>query len=101
MQYDVRQLSDVLFDVTDKWFQFGECLEVPDARLRMTEGMAGVRACLNAVLKLWLQGSEDEEPYWEDLVDALKRIGNARLARHIGERYLQIKGECWLIAFFW
>ena len=89
-------LSNVLFDVTPKWYEFGECLDVPDTQLKMTENVAGIRACLNAVLKLWLEGSKNEEPYWEDLVDALKRIGNARLARHIQENYLQIKGEYWL-----
>ena len=93
---DAKELSNVLFDVTPKWFEFGECLDVPDAQLKITENVAGVKACLNAVLKLWLEGSLSEEPYWEDLVDALKRVGNARLARHIQERHLQIKGEHWL-----
>ena len=96
MELGAGDLSNVLFDVTPKWYEFGECLDVPDTQLKMTENVAGIRACLNAVLKLWLQGSMTEEPYWEDLVDALKRIGNARLARHIQEHYLQIKGEHWL-----
>ena len=100
VQLGAGDLSNVLFDVTPKWYEFGECLDVPDTQLKMTENVAGIRACLNAVLKLWLQGSVDEDPYWEDLVDALKRIGNARLARHIQEQYLQIKGEHWLYMDF-
>lgn len=87
------ELSKLLYDVTPQWFEFGECLEVPNTELKMTENSRGVVRCLNAVLKLWLQGSKEQEPFWEDLVDALKHIGNARLARHIQECYLQIKGE--------
>ena len=82
----------MLFDITPKWLEFGECLEIPDAQLSMTQNMGSVRSCLKAVLKQWLEGTVNE-PIWEDLVDALKHIGNRRLARKIQEDHLQIKGE--------
>lgn len=84
----MRELKEVI-----GWMRLGLELGVPKHTLesiRCQYGMLGEDMCMTDMLSTWLN-SRAEEPTWAEVVSAVSRMGNRRVARKIaeshGERY--------------
>ncbi len=89
-----QDLVSLLKIVTPNWYIFGQSLDIPPPSLKTFKDEKTPDQIFSEVLEEWL----NVDPYWEDLVEALKRIGNRRLATKIQDMYIkQVPGT--LIAF--
>ena len=71
------------------WMQLGLQLGVPKHTLeviRCQYATYGVEMCKTEMLSTWLD-SHEEEPTWAEVVLAVSRTGNKKLARKIADKY--------------
>ena len=79
------ELVELLVEVTPDWYMFGQNLDIPLFKLDGFKDDKGVDQCFSNMLNKWL----NKGPCWEDLIEALKQIGNKRLATEIEKKYLE------------
>ena len=80
----MRELKEVV-----GWMRLGLQLGVPKHTLetiRCQYAMHGVDMCKIEMLSTWLDG-HTEEPTWAEVVSAVSRTGNKRVARRIADKY--------------
>ena len=88
---DAKDLSTLLKDVIPKWSVFGINLDIPPPVLDAFKDDKPVDQLFREMLGVWMKGN----PYWQDLVEALKQIGNRRLAMQIENKYIkEVPGTC-------
>lgn len=83
---DAVDLVDLLSDMIPSWFNFGVDLGISVPRLKEFKDDKGVDQCFIEMLRKWLTTT----PTWNDLVEALKRLGNSRLANQIENEYIHV-----------
>lgn len=84
------QLKDLLPDVvTPKWYQLGLQLTNDERKMNIIKVDHGhsMQNALEATFNLWLDETTRPAPSWWELVDALQRIKENRLAMDIKEKY--------------
>ena len=87
---DIRELSSELVTVTN-WFNLGLNLGLKMYELKKIEDdHRGNDRQLKETLHLWLQHTPKAS--WEDVVNALQKIGEKRVAEEIRQKY--IRREC-------
>jgi hypothetical protein len=81
-------LKELFSKVASNWENIGVLLEIDDGLLSKIKadnhGESG--NCLREMLRVWLK-KVDPPPSWSLLVDALKSLGEEKLARELSERY--------------
>ena len=80
----VRELKEVI-----GWMLLGLQLRIPKHTLetiRCQYTMYGEEICKTEMLSTWLN-SHTEEPTWAEVVSAVSRTGNKRVARKIADKY--------------
>ena len=80
----MRELNEVV-----GWMQLGLQLGVPKhtlEKIRQQYAMYGEVMCKTEMLSTWLD-SHVEEPTWAEVVSAVSRTGNKRVARKIANKY--------------
>jgi len=85
----VQLLVSELTAVTDDWFTFGVLLGVLPSRLKAiqaSKGQGGVQQWKADMFQAWLDNKLDA--LWEDVIGALKKLENLRLATELEEKYL-------------
>ena len=85
VELGATDLVNLLEEVTPNWFMFGQDLDIPPFILEGFKDSKGVDWCFSGMLNAWLNLGA----YWEDLVEALIRIGNRKLANHIENTYIK------------
>ena len=76
--------------MSPKWYMFGCALEVPTTKLDIIEDKAGSNRYMIAMLQEWMD-NKGEKATWEALQEALRNIGNSRLAAKLEEYKLKDK----------
>ena len=90
----IYQLTEELFEV-DEWYLLGVVLKVPVSKLKEIQGsspQAGVRFWRIEVLYHWLQSTPHAS--WNDIVLALKKIGQHTLSVRLREKYITPYTAC-------
>ena len=81
---DLRMVNKAVYDMRDKWFQFGVELGIQPGTLKSIKrkSLQDPDECLLELLTEWLK---TEEPTWKKLVEALKSdtVSEANLAKRI------------------
>ena len=80
----MRELKEVV-----GWMRLGLQLGVPKHTLetiRCQYAMYGEEMAKTEMLSTWLDG-HTEEPTWAEVVSAVSRTGNERVARRIADKY--------------
>ena len=65
--------------MTAEWYEFGCALEVSITDLDIIKDQGGLQRYMIAMLKEWIRIKKSEAT-WENMQEALKSIGNNRLA---------------------
>ena len=84
----IYQLTEELLEV-DEWYLLGVVLKVPVSKLKEIQGsspQAGIRFWRIDVLYHWLQSTPHAS--WNDIVLALKKIGQHTLSARLQEKYI-------------
>ena len=85
----VDDFLDGLSDVSDCWYNLGEFFLVPEEELQRIKAkhMADPRNCLTAIYKY--MSDANNVPSWENIVQAVKQMGNHSLAKTLNDKYMK------------
>ena len=85
----LQELMDALYnEVADKWEPIGIYLHLPMATLRAitADHQRDTYKCLLSMLEVWLK-RENPFPTWSAIIQALKFLGEERLATALREKH--------------
>ena len=70
--------------MTPEWYPFGLALGLTITDLKIIEEKSGLQYYMLAMLEEWMRTKEDKVT-WENLQEALRTIGNKRLAAQLDD----------------
>ena len=92
-----KDLIKVLKEMTAKWYMFGCAMGISMANLDIIEDKGGMERYMTEMLGEWLNTGSAT---WEKLQEALRSVGNKRLASELGKHILKDQQERLTIKMF-
>ena len=89
VELDLGNFIKELREMTPKWYAFGIALGLLKTDLDIIEDEKGSQRYMITMLQEWMDSSQ--EVTWEALQEALRQIGNRRLAAKLEEHKLKVK----------
>ena len=87
---DLRDVTNELGSVMNKWFQIGVQLGVSEAKLHQIEADHDTaNRCLSEVIIFWLNGNTNISVTWDSLIEALESsiVGEQGLAKRLIKKH--------------
>ena len=84
VELDLGNFTYELREMTSKWYPFGAALGISTTDLDIIEDEKGSRRYMINMLQEWMDNNE--EVTWEELLEALRQIGNRELAEKLEEQ---------------
>ena len=89
VQLEVKDFLKELKEMTPRWYQFGCALGLSTTDLNdLKEDEGGLEVYMIKMLEVW-ENTEDDKYTWETLQEALRVIGNRRLATNLDKHRLK------------
>ena len=82
---DTTDLQKILQEVIPNWIHFGLMLGIPKIELDIIDDRNPYSQYLLETLEYWKNNGEFT---WETLIDAVRRIGNEKLAKELEKDYI-------------
>ena len=76
---NLKKFAKDLREMTPEWYPFGLALGLTMTDLNIIQEQTGLQCYMLAMLEEWMR-TKGEEVTWENLQEALRNIGNRRLA---------------------
>ena len=89
VELDLGNFTSELREMTPRWYTFGVALGLSTTDLDIIEDEKGSRRYMITMLQEWMDNNQ--EATWEALQEALRQIGNKRLAAKLEEHKLKDK----------